>query len=282
MNDDGARPAATRNLRRMPVHFGSMPGPRQDADGRPHDWTGNPERIVYSVSFMTERASLRAILPDCFELDGEPVVTVEIQQLRNLAWLAGRGYDTLGVKFPARFEGNRDRARGSFLAVLWENLADPIISGREELGYNKLYCEIHPARRLVDRHLLSAGWLGHPFFEMEIGDLSEVTAATAPRPASDDATLAGTLHHKYIPATGDWSAADADYPVLTPPQSGVEGVEAWHGSGSVRFLPAGWSDLPTLHHIVNRLAVLPQIAPAGASIVRSIGGDDLIGQRRLR
>lgn len=248
----------------------------------PHDWSDNPDRMVYSVRFRSDPDALRAILPPCFELDGEPIVTVELQQLRNLRWLAGRGYDTLGVKFPARFDGTVDRARGPFLAILWENLADPIISGREELGYNKLFCETDPVRRIGDRHLISAGWLGHRFLEMEITDLEEnmpIQRAAAP---AESATLSGTMHHKYIPATGDWGTADADYPVLTPPQPGTKTLADWSAKGSVRFIRSSWQDLPTLHHVVNRLADLPQIERLGASVVKSVGGGDLYGQRRLR
>ena len=57
--------------------------------------------------------------------------------MKEIEWLAGRGYNTLGVSFPAVFEGEVDRATGSLLTVLWENLTDPILTGREELGFSK-------------------------------------------------------------------------------------------------------------------------------------------------
>ena len=62
--------------------------------------------------------------------------------MTEIEWLAGRGYNTLGVTFPVVFQGKRDRAIGPFLLVLWENLADPILTGREQLGYSKIYCEL--------------------------------------------------------------------------------------------------------------------------------------------
>jgi hypothetical protein len=43
-------------------------------------------------------------------------------------WLAGRGYTMIEVSWPATFTGRRDHATGRFLAVVWENLADPIIT----------------------------------------------------------------------------------------------------------------------------------------------------------
>jgi hypothetical protein len=49
---------------------------------------------------------------------------------------------------PVTFKGQRDQAVGRFLALMWENLADPIVTGRAEIGQPKLYAEI-PARREV-------------------------------------------------------------------------------------------------------------------------------------
>ena len=36
-------------------------------------------------------------------------------------WLAGRGYNVLGVCFPVNFNGEKDHVSGDLLAVLWEN-----------------------------------------------------------------------------------------------------------------------------------------------------------------
>ena len=42
--------------------------------------------------------------------------------------------------------------------------------------------------------------------------------------------------------------------------------------GAVRFHRAAWSDLPTIHHVVNALAELPIIEPRGGSLTHSQGG----------
>jgi len=51
----------------------------------------------------------------------------------NIEWLAGRRYNTLGVTCPVVVRGEQTNTCGAFLMVLWENLTDPIITGREEL-----------------------------------------------------------------------------------------------------------------------------------------------------
>ena len=87
---------------------------------------------------MTNPQQLEQLLPPGFFLDKEPLITVTASYIKEIEWLAGRGYNTLGVSFPVEFSGNKDKARGNFLLVLWENLTDPILTGREELGFSKM------------------------------------------------------------------------------------------------------------------------------------------------
>ena len=109
----------------------------------------SPRRLSVAASFLTDVALLERHLPDGFALAGEPVVTVEFHYMTGIDWLAGRGYTMIDVGWPATFAGRQDKATGRFLAVVWENLADPIITGRGEIGHPKLYAEIAPAARLA-------------------------------------------------------------------------------------------------------------------------------------
>ena len=290
----------------MPTHFGPAAGPRQGPDGRRFDGVDSPRTTSYSVSFLTRPEQLEALLPIGFRLAGDPVVTVTVSYMTEIEWLAGRGYNTLGVSFPAEYKGERDRARGPFLAVLWENLADPILTGREQLGFSKIYCAIPPPSVLNGETRCTADWLGFRFMEMNLSEMetplategeapaaeAEVSApegeapsapVEAPAAEADDTELAGTLHYKYIPRTGEWDQADAEYAVLTPSATPNRRVTAQRsGRGRVRFHRAEWQDLPTQYHIVNALAGLEQIDFVGASIVETVGGKDLSDQRILR
>jgi hypothetical protein len=129
-------------LYRMPTHFGPAPGPRQIPDGARADPSNSPRKVLVAASFLTEGSALEQHLPAGFALTAEPVVTVEFHYMTNIDWLAGRGYTMIHVWWPATFNGRQDSATGRFLAVMWENLPDPIISGREEIGHPKLYAEI--------------------------------------------------------------------------------------------------------------------------------------------
>ena len=290
----------------MPTHFGPAAGPRQGPDGRRFDGVDSPRTTSYSVSFLTRPEQLEALLPIGFRLAGDPVVTVTVSYMTEIEWLAGRGYNTLGVSFPAEYKGERDRARGPFLAVLWENLADPILTGREQLGFSKIYCAIPPPSVLNGETRCTADWLGFRFMEMNLSEMETPPATEGEAPAAevevpapegeapsapveapaaeaDDTKLTGTLHYKYIPRTGEWDQADAEYAVLTPSATPNRRVTAQRsGRGRVRFHRAEWQDLPTQYHIVNAFAGLEQIDFVGASIMETVGGKDLSDQLILR
>lgn len=258
---------------RMPVVFGPMPGPRQTLDGGRY---ADPTALVesYAATFLTERAAVERLLPACFVLDGEPLVTIEFSYMSELEWLAGRGYNTLGVSVPVRYAGPRETARGPFLLLLWENKADPIITGREELGFAKLFCEIHPPRKLGARRLCSASWEGHCFLELEAADLVE--QAPPPAPAAD-----GILHYRYIPRVGAPGFADFEGPVIGPRAGPVEWQHYATGAGCARFITSTWEQLPTLVHIVNTLAALPVLENRGATFRRVRRDVEQAGQRIL-
>ena len=145
---------------RMPTHFGPAPGPRQMPAEANVDPTRSPRKTLISASFLTEASALERHIPDRFALVHDPVVTVEFHYMTDIDWLAGRGYTMIYVWWPIIFKGERDQALGRFLAVMWENLADPIITGRGEIGQPKLFAQI-PERRLVDgTYHCEASWMG--------------------------------------------------------------------------------------------------------------------------
>ncbi|MGO4833179.1 acetoacetate decarboxylase family protein [Rhizobiaceae sp. 2RAB30] len=235
-----------------------------------------PSRAV-AVDFLTDADRLSPLLPPGFSLAGEPVVTVEVQYLTELEWLAGRGYNTLGVKFGATFKGQRDEVTGLFLSVLWENLPDPILTGRDELGFAKLHADIPAPRIFGASEFHGASWLGHRFVDIELHDIAEAEPLARSGPAAG-----GTLHYKFVPSTGNWGEEDAAYACLTPPGGSRQHLmRSMRVTGSVKFHQASWEQMPTQFHIVNALANLPIVEWRGATITETRGGKDLSDQRRL-
>lgn len=262
-------------LFRMPAHFGPTPGPRQGPDGRPFDWSDQPQRTLFAVEFLSDAAALQPWMPPGFTVEAEPVVRVELQQWRGLAWLAGRGYNTFGVKVPVLYRSASRELRGHFLPVLWENMPDAILSGREELGYNKIYAEVDDPREHLGHWEASARWFGHRFADLQLSGLHEVPTAALPGTPGE-----GLLHYKFVPGTGR-PEPDAAYVTLTPPGGRLRLTRVLSGIGTATFLPTRWEDMPTQYHVVQALAAMPQLEARGAWLAHSQGARDLGDQQRV-
>jgi acetoacetate decarboxylase len=262
---------------RMPTHFGPAPGPRQIPDEALADPTRSPRKILITASFLTECSALERHTPERFSLAGSPVVTVEFHYMTDIDWLAGRGYTMIHVWWPVMFNGKRDRVAGRFLAVMWENLADPIITGRGEIGQPKLFADI-PEPRLIDgAYHCEASWMGFKFLEVRVSECLQPEAEPVPAPQ-----LEGTLMLKYVPRTGAWGEADICEVSFTPaaaPNLTVESRKA--ANGSVTFHRAAWRDLPTMYHVVNALADVPVLSARAACIANTRGGKSYLDQRIL-
>lgn len=256
---------------RMPTHFGPIPGPRQAPAGGPHPVDEGVRATIAWASFAADSDQVAAVLPAGFEPSAEPDVTVEIKNMTNIGWLAGRGYSVATVTTGIRWTGAGEPVDGRFKLVLWENAADPIITGREELGYPKLYAEIPELRFEGDTVTASASWDGFTFLELAVTGLVPDAAALAP---------AGPSYHlKFIPRAGTMGEHDLNQVILTPPGQGpLRVAERLGGDGTAAFTTGTWQQLPTLVSVVDGLAALTLGPCIGAGLLRTEGGTDLAHQ----
>ena len=223
------------------------------------------------------------MLPPGFALSGEPVVSVSASYITEIEWLAGRGYNTLGVSFPARYQGEQDQAEGKFLLVLWENLTDPNHhrARRARFFQDLLRTALPHLPHRATYHIV-ASWLGYRFLDLHVSELKEQTQEEIVL-ATENTGGDGLLHYKYLPRTGAWGTADIAYATLTPAATPNRRIlERQVGSGEVVLHPARWEDMPTQYNIVNALAALPIREYRGASLTKTIGGKDISDQRILR
>ena len=105
-------------------------------------------------------------------------------------------------------ERARKRLAGYFVPVLWESMADPILTGREELGWPKIFADIPAPVHEAGRWRASASWEGFTFLDIAAGDF--VAGAECP--------AAPMMFHKYVPRTGEWGEAEIDYFTVTAPE----------------------------------------------------------------
>lgn len=261
---------------RMPVLFGPTVGPRQGPHGETFD-SSNAAYTVTSVSFLSDQNALNMLLPNGFGLNGEPVVTVEHTILHDLQWLAGRSYSMLGVKFPVVYRGKTETISGSLLTVLWENRPEPILSGREELGFNKVFCDLPDPEMVENTRTVRASWDGFEFFKMKISGLQDSKPAIA-KPSD------GTLHYAYRPPLSDEeSHQDCVKVMLSPTPKVVTKLEKYQtGDAEFAFNMSTFEQLPTMFQIVNVLGSLPVNEIRSCAYIEARGKSDLSDQRQVR
>lgn len=257
---------------RMPRCFGFAPGPRNlPADKRHRRY--EKEIVSYTASARTDPRQLAHILPDGVTLAGDARLEVCVMSIRNIGWLAGRGYDILMVRVPARWTQQQEEQSGYFVPVVWENMADPIITGREELGWSKIFADIFVSPQGDEQWRCSSSWGGHCFFDFQASNFEAASSAPPQLPM---------VFEKYVPATGNPEAADVHYLTVTAPdgpEPQIRSVEK--GEGSFNFHGASWEQMPTQYPIVNALASLPLEDFGVVTKVISSGGGDGSAQARL-
>jgi hypothetical protein len=70
--------------------------------------------------------------------------------------------------------GKEDRPKGGGLTVLWENLCDPILTGREQRDFYRVYCELpEPIVRCGETHV-NASWPGFKLLDMKLSNMHEI------------------------------------------------------------------------------------------------------------
>lgn len=279
---------------RQPIVFGPMPGPRQDFEGLSRlDRSHKSTFQTNSIRFKTSRTLLQNLLPnDSYSfITPSTVATATFSQtlLNGMDWLGGGGYRHLGLYINGvqYKKANGEAVIGTYLPILFESLTDPIVSGREELGMPKLYSALDANER-KGSYYLQASWQGAVWgrFRWEGLEDEDPNANAGP---GDSGVNGGLLLHRYIPQVGAdcKGQPDVEYPVLVPNAdeskvlvSKVTRVRKAR-KASLEIDGLDWKALPTLHHIIERLAEIPVDEILSAKIVEGEGVPDVSSARRI-
>lgn len=235
----------------MPAHFG-MPE-WQRLEGVPAGDSLYDDVTLISIDYLTDETKLKDYLPRPFELDGLPVVTVAYSMNRDISWLAGGDYNIIAVSARATYPGEVDKVSGNYALVLWENLTDPILPGREQQGVPKVYGEIDNHRVFKGTWRTALSNNEKTMLELEAKDLTKMSPEgfEAFKAKNSQVNLLGW---KYIP-NETRSAPILSYATLYPMSYRYR--EAWSATGTLQWHPRKWEELPTQAHIVNSLHSLP-------------------------
>jgi acetoacetate decarboxylase len=240
----------------MPAHFGTMPVGEGSLEYR--------DVTTMAVSYRTDPVRLARFLPRPMRVAEEPLITIFYAMNRAVDWLAGGGYNLMGVNAAVRFEGEVDQLDGNFCLALWENDATPITFGRELLGIPKMFAEIDDPDVLGGRWSAACHHRGHRFLDISIADLEQQSEQTLVA-AAEASIHANWLGWKYIPNTGAPGAA-VSHATLVP--TSAQPRELWLGRGAVVWNMLTWHEHPTQSHIIQALAELPILEHGIASVTR--------------
>jgi len=227
---------------RMPAHFGGYDYVAVGA--RYHD------TVTLAFSYTTEKTLLEAYIPEVFELV-RPEVNIAFSQCRKIDWMAGSFYNLVQVSAPVRFNGKRDNVEAEYVLVIWENKTTPILTGREETGFPKIFADIEDLHIFSDNYFTNVSFEGNTFLRLHFSD-------GVPLPEQE---LAGMkvlpmdgIGWRYIPKVGG-PGADLSQPIYFPQECELSGL--WTGKGAVQWNELSWQQNPRQAHIIKALAGLP-------------------------
>lgn len=242
----------------MPAHF----GPRYIGPGT-SGWYHDVTMMI--VAYETEREALQQYLPAPLRVADTPLVTVTYACNKKVDWLAGHGYNLIGVSAAVVYESEGERLEGNYTLVMWENLADPILSGRELQGIPKIFADI-PEHSVADgKWSCEAEHFGHPIVDMQIEKLRDPTAEEIAANAEETAGRDHPIGWRFMPAVGGYGPARQEFTTFP---SATNITEAQVGEGVVNWNTLSWEQNPTQFHIVNALAALPIVAYRPALVAR--------------
>ena len=184
-----------------------------------------------ATSYRSDKDALAALLPEPFEPADEPLVTIYYMKCRQINFLAGGGYNAMGVNLATYFNGQQDQLQGDFAVVLWEDLTAPILRGRELLGCPKVYGEIPDPYRIDNEVRVQTSDQGHMLLEMRVENVQPMDPPAIGRMEAEQKER-NWMGWKYIPNVDGVGAA-----VSQPTLIGIEKrfTEAWSGQGTICF-----------------------------------------------
>ena len=253
----------------MPAHFGPRPfSPK--SSGWYRDVTS------MTVPFLTDREKLAAYLPSPFEVAEEAVVTVTYACNKQVDWLAGHGYNLVAINAAAVFRGEQETLAGNYCLVMWENLADPILTGRELQGIPKIYADIQDHSVIDGQWRTSASHFGHKIMDISVSELREPTPQEVEAYTQASEGRDNPMTWRFFPGINGFGQDISD-PATFPSETILN--ETLVGQGRVNWQHLSWEQNPTQFHIVNALADLPVLGWLPAIVAR--GRTNLIIPERL-
>lgn len=262
--------------------FRARTRPRQDHYGNSHtDSLRQSMSTKRIIEFKTSTTLLRNLFPNSHysftKLDTIATASFTVETLSNMAWLGGGGYDLLCfyIHGVCVMDSDGKMRKGIYCPLMLENLTDPIITGREELGVPKLYSDIDMEESGADCSV-KIGWRGSTFAEFSWSNLTGNEKENTLTPEVQDSE--GLLLHKYMPSHEIGKSICENNILLLNKAEKTSLIRSQRVSllteTTFKIEDLGVKSLPTLHHIVSRLAEFPVFEILGGFVTESQGVTD--------
>ena len=274
----------------MPVNFGACGGPRRRPDGRRFIYDKPTELNRYTVALEVENpGQLEALMPDGMILR-EPYIIIGVDYLSNIAWLGKKQYALMTINIPVSVETDEGILEGQFMSCIWENEVDPIIFGRDQLGFSKIMCEINPPEINGEKTILRVSEYGSVFLRLEIDVGVSPQHLTQFSNSMDQKT--GVFHYKFKPkAESPFVQPEINYLTLTPAKYIMPAdfsdtnypkgyVKLGHGKAIWNELT--WEQSPCHYNIIKTLSNIQIKRFLGAANMLVYSGNDLFDQRIIK
>ena len=253
----------------MPAHFGPRPfSPK--ASG----WYRDVTTMV--IPYITDRDKLAAYLPEPYTVAEEAVVTVTYACNKGVDWLAGHGYNLIAVSAAVVFNGEEEQLEGDFTLVMWENLTDPILTGRELQGIPKIYADFQDHSVIAHEWHTNAGHFCHKIPDMFVTNLRAPTPEEVEAYAKAAEGKDNPMAWRYLPGVSGFGQSVSE---ATTFPSETTLTETLVGQGHVDWQHLTWEQNPTQFHIVNALADLPILGYLPSVVAK--GSTNLLLRDRL-
>lgn len=251
----------------MPTAFGTQPLAGEIGT--------RARRVAAAVIFKTSRTLLENFFSSQkFQVAGRDTI-VEAKLIAHtytkVPSLGGRSYNTFGLYVPGveYVRANSTVVSGTYPAVVLCDSPEAIVRDREEFGIPALFADLE--LKLGDNPktmTLRASWEGTTFAQVILSNLQPSQAATSSETKMD------FLRHKSFPTVGNHDAFDADYADCIPSSksqpasSGLSPLQS--SSAQIEWRPQDVQSLPTLTHVVDRLAELPVFEVVRATVIETV------------
>ena len=240
-------------LYHMPVHF------REEAQDQMID-TLYGDVFMLMADMTTDMDLLAQFVPQEFEILA-PVVNVQYSNCRRVDWMSQGEYRILQFAVPVAYLGNDEGLTGLYPLVLWEDKAEPILTGRENTGMPKMFADISIERCWESHWFIRASHEGSTFVKFDFWDgeavgAEEILAMNQANPSGN------AFGWRYIPNVSGGGAA-LSHAVLYPAASQVH--EMWRGKATITWTGFEYWDNIIQASIIEKLSSLPILGVENAS-----------------